>query len=207
MASDQNHDSPEPENRSAEEALQRFEREGRDEYGRFRAGHSGNPGGIPKKALEARRAYCDHLPEAVRRTRALLESDNAADWPFAIATVNARALGKESAPADLPDDTPPPPKGECSPASLLGRALSLIERNIARGEQQMDGGLPISETERASLREDISTLAALLKAEQDAAKSKQPGAELSDVELKAKVLGAMTAEDLAAELSKRGAGT
>lgn len=182
-----------PENRAPEERTRR---------GHFRRGVSGNPGGIPRAAVDLRRRLMAHLEDAEGALLDLMEDE---DWKARAAGLSMlfeRTLGRPSPASELPSDTEIPSPGDASPKGLLDRALALLERSIATAEAQVSSGLPLSEAQRQTLREDAQTLTALAKEERELSKQAS-GANLSDAELKAAVMGGLSAEELEAELLRR----
>lgn len=211
MAKRANEKRSPPESRASGEAgpgtyeaeLKKLCAEGRDAYGRYTPGTSGNPGGIRREVLEARRAFTYWLPDAVKRNAALMASSDIISASIAVGRVFERALGKASAPAELPVDDVLPEETDTSPRALLDRALRLKARTLALAERQLQDGTPLSDAQRTALNEDIASLGSLLKAEKEAAASGTE-ANLSDDDLVAKVLASLPAERLADELQKRG---
>lgn len=178
------------------------EPESRDPEGRFKKGHSGNPGGMSRAALEARKAFAEDLANAQRVVRGMLKDKNPWARLAASQVVFDRALGKTVTAAELPSDSKLPSPSEASPPALLARAYALFERSIASAEQQVADGLPLSEAQRAALREDAHTLATLAKEERELSKH-APGADLSDEKLLDAVLEKVPAEKLLAALEKK----
>lgn len=166
-------------------------------------GGSLNPGGMPKRVAELRRIALDKAEAWLTRLDELTKCGDPMVEVMALKTAIPRALGRESSPDEMVDDTPLPPPGETTPAALLTRALHLLERSLARREAQLAAGTALSEGQLAALGEQAQTLATLAREERELAKS-PPGADLSDEALIDQVLAAVPKEKLKAAIAARG---
>lgn len=177
----------------------------RDEKGRLKPGTASlNPGGVPKRALELRRIALDKAETWLQRLDDLTNNDDPMVAVLALKTAIPRALGKEAAPSEMPDDMPLPEATDSSPKSLLSRSLALLERSIARFEALAAAGTPLTESQLAQLGEHARTLATLAKEERELAKA-GAGADLPDEKLAEEVIARVPVETLQAVLAKRGA--
>ena len=161
-----------------------------------------NPGGVPRQALELRRLALERAREWIERLDELTKSKDHRAAVMACQTGLGRALGREVAPSELPEDIPLPPAGETSPARQLQTALELLERDLSYLKARMEAGVVLSENERAALRNNAQILATLAKEDRELAKA-GPAAQLSDDKLSAEVLAGMPLEAIRAEVERR----
>lgn len=183
-----------PQNRTPEESP-------RDEAGRFPPGVSGNPGGVPKQALELRKSALQHAPRALQRAVELMEDTDPKAAGIGIGFILERGLGRPGPPSELPDGTMAEVV-DASPSALLSLSMKALGRVLAHLEARALAGHPLSNSEVETLSEAARTLSVLAKEERELAKD-SAGAKLSDAELKAAVLGGLTPEELQAELERR----
>jgi hypothetical protein len=175
----------------------------RDTSGRWLAGGpSPNPGGIPKRALELRRLALEHAPEALARAIAMMSHYDAEVADIGITHVLNRALGRPSAPAELPEDEAPSTPVDTTPNGLLTLSMAALGRVLANLHGRADAGHPLSQAEVETLASAARTLSVLAKEERELQKA-GPGAALSDEALVDAVLKALPLEKLRAALAEK----
>jgi hypothetical protein len=176
----------------------------RDGQGRFVPGTpSPNPGGLPKAVAQARRDALAFVPGWLERLNEISDSDDEVAAVMAIKTGLARALGREAAPHEMPDDSPlPEGLGTPSTPELLDLAKKLLGRSLRRIESKISAGEAVPDATLVALGDHLKTLKGIADEERELAKQ-GPAANIPDAELVAKVLAAVSLEQLEKALSAR----
>lgn len=174
----------------------------RDAKGRvLPGGGSLNPGGVPRAALELRRLALTRAEDAMRRAFEMVEDPDPQVAEIGIRIVLGRALGKESAPAELPDDTPAVGNVDTSPAGLVQLSKQGLAVGLAHLNAKAAAGT-ITSAETNTLVDLSRALSILAKEERELTKE-GPGANLPDDALADAVLSKLPTEKIAAHLAAR----
>lgn len=174
----------------------------RDARGRvLPGGGSLNPGGVPKAALELRRLALQSAERAMARAVEMVEDPEPEVAAIGIRIILGRALGRESAPAELPDDSAPVGEVDTSPAGLLDLSKRGLAVGLAHLNAKAEAG-QITSAETNTLVDLARALAILAKEEREIGKE-GAGANLPDDALAEAVLGKLPLERIAAHLEAR----
>lgn len=175
----------------------------RDEKGRILPGFSGNPGGIPAKALEARRLALESMAKVMERAKEAIEQDDDREHlRWGADFIADRGLGRRGKGAELPDEVAPEIPTDTSPAAMLTLAKRGLARVLSHLERRAASGHPLSDSEVSILTEASRTLSTLANEEREQQKAGVAGS-MTDAELREAVLAAMPTEAIEAALAAR----
>ena len=182
-----------PQNRNAEGpkgGAQAEPQPERRQDGTFAPGTSGNPGGIPAKALELRKLALESSEKALKLAISWLDNKDPAIQEMGVRHVLNRALGKDGTVRDLPVDAPPLSDVDTSPAGLLALATKALGHVLAHWTARAAAGqLADGDVER--LADAARTLQVLAREEREQNKGGDDTSGLSDAELLARLMPAL----------------
>lgn len=139
----------------------------RDEKGLWQPGVSPNPGGATAEQRAARRAFVEHLPEAVTLVLEMMRGDDKEDRRFALDKVFNRSLGKEGKASELPTLLALVAPLDNSTESLLSETRGLFAKGLAGLKAQLDAG-EVGSDALERLQGLSSGLQSLVRAEEEA---------------------------------------